>query len=87
MHFQLKICQMPGYICDICCLISDPFHIRDHAKCGRDTSQIPGYRLLAKQQCHTHGFDIPFFLIDLLFNLMYTDRNLLVFFPECFHHQ
>ena len=78
---------MFGYICDICGLIPDPLHIRDHTKCRRDTSQIPGYRLLAQQEIHTHCLDIPLFLIDLPFNLMYAVRDLLILFPECFHHQ
>ena len=61
------VLDMLGKIRNICCLITDAFHIGDHLqRCGNG-SQISGYRMLMKKKLHAEIFDLSFLCIDLFF--------------------
>ena len=58
---------MLGQIRNICCLITDTFHIGDHLQCCGNRSQISGYRMLMKKKLHAEIFNLSFLRIDLFF--------------------
>ena len=60
---------MLGQIRNICCLVTDAFHIGDHLQRYGNGSQISGYRMLMKKKLHAEIFDLSFLCIDLFFRL------------------
>lgn len=57
--------DVPGDLSDVCGLVADALHVRDHLQGGGDGAQIPGHRLLLEQQLHTQAFDVPLLLVDV----------------------
>ena len=61
---------------DVGRLDADALHVRDHLEGGGNRPQIPGHRLLLKQQLQTEPLHVPFLVGDLGCQLRQLGRQL-----------
>ena len=61
---------------DVDRMVADSLHVRNHLECGRNMTQIRGYRLLLEQKLQAEAFNFPLHLVYRLVVLCNLARRI-----------